>query len=80
MPEHKIRERYDRNPALIRQAVLRADRAFVYDNSALNRAPVPTLDFELGQRVRVAGRVPAWVAQLNAAELARFTAAHRSPA
>ena len=80
VPEHKIRERYERNRALIRTAVLRADRAFVYDNSALNRAPTPALDFKDGQLVRVTDPVPHWARELYAAELARFKPAERSPA
>lgn len=80
VPERKIRERYGRNPALIRQAVLKADRAFVYDNSALNQAPVPALEFRQGQVVRMSPGWPAWVAELYAPEIERFTARPRSPA
>ena len=36
VPEDKIRSRYDRGQPLIRQAVLRADRGMVFDNSRLN--------------------------------------------
>lgn len=39
VPEAKIRARYDRNGPLIRAAVLFADFAHVYDNSALNAPP-----------------------------------------
>ena len=80
VPEHKIRERYERNRSLIRTAVLRADRAFVYDNSALNQAPVSALEFKNGQLVRVAAPVPVWAGELYAPELARFRPAARSPA
>lgn len=69
VPEHKIRDRYQRNPELIRQAVLRADRAFVYDNSALNEAPIPALSFKDGKVTRSAARLPAWVKALYAAEI-----------
>ena len=43
VPEDKIRERYARNGALIRRAAMRADYAFVYDNSMLNQAPALAL-------------------------------------
>jgi predicted ABC-type ATPase len=69
VPEQKVRERYRRNPELIRQAVLRADRAFVYDNSALNQAPTPALCFTEGKITRRADRLPSWVQALYAAEL-----------
>jgi len=70
VPEQKIRDRYQRNPELIRQAVLKADRAFVYDNSALNEAPVPALTFKDGRVARSAARLPTWVKDLYAAEVA----------
>jgi predicted ABC-type ATPase len=36
VPEHKVRERYQRLWRLVAQAVLLADRAVVYDNSRLD--------------------------------------------
>src|SRR5688572_4179953 len=59
VPEDKIRERYVRNQALIKEAILKADIAFVYDNSALNKPAERAIDFKRGTVVRIADRVPA---------------------
>lgn len=75
VPEDKIRERYVRNQALIKEAVLRADYAFVYDNSAFNKPPERSIDFKFGQVVRIAERVPAWARELYAKELEKFSPA-----
>lgn len=75
VPEDKIRERYVRNQALIKEAVLKADLAFVYDNSALNKPPERSIDFKAGQVVRIADRVPAWARELYAKELEKFSPA-----
>ena len=64
VPEQKIRERYARNQELIRQAVLAADRAFVYDNSALNRPAALAIEFDRGRVVRRASHIPAWAGAL----------------
>lgn len=60
VPEDKVRERYARNQALIRKAALLADRALVYDSSALNAAPRVLLELVSGQRARCADEKPAW--------------------
>lgn len=52
VPEDKIRSRYDRGQPLIRQAVLRADRGMVFDNSRLNTPPRLMLMFAAGRLVR----------------------------
>ena len=70
VPEDKIRERFERNPALIREAALRADHAFVYDNSAMNTAPSLLMEFKHGQVVRVSENLPTWARDLYAKELA----------
>jgi predicted ABC-type ATPase len=80
VPENKIRERYVRNQALIKAAVLDADRAFVYDNSRLNKPPEIAIKFKLGKVVQVSDRVPAWVRELYADELAIFSPARLNPA
>ena len=80
VPEEKIRERYVRNQALIKEAILKADIAFVYDNSALNRPPERAIDFKLGRVVRIAERVPAWARGLYAKELEIFSPARLNPA
>lgn len=72
VPEDKIRERYERNQALIRDAVRMADRARVFDNSRLNEPHRIAIDFWAGQAVRVGEFVPAWARQLYADDLARI--------
>lgn len=79
VPPEKILERYERNPPLIRQAVLLADLAFVFDNSCLNRPPSRVLHLRLGRVVDVASHVPGWAARLYASELASFEAAPGDP-
>lgn len=64
VPEEKIRSRYERNQALIRQAVLSADVGFVYDNSALNKTPQPSLVFRHGQLVHKLETLPGWITKL----------------
>lgn len=80
VPEDKIRERYARNQALIRQAALRADYAHVYDNSVRGKAPVRSILFKDGQAVEVSDRVPAWARELYATELEKFSPARLNPA
>jgi predicted ABC-type ATPase len=71
VPEDKIRERFERNQHLIKEAVLRADRAFVFDNSALNKHPSLSMEFLEGQVARVSGNVPEWARSLYKNELRR---------
>jgi len=70
VPEEKIRERYERNPPLIRQAALAADHAFVYDNSGLNQPMARVLALRAGKVVLVGADLPAWARKLYAPELA----------
>ncbi|MDB5826227.1 MAG: zeta toxin [Variovorax sp.] len=75
VPEDKVRERYERNQPLIRQAVLRADFAFVFDNSRLNVSPRLLLSFKAGRVTMAAAALPDWAASLYAQELRAFAAA-----
>lgn len=52
VPEDKIRERYDRNPALIREAANLATVTHVYDNSRVGQPPRWLLTLERGEVVR----------------------------
>jgi predicted ABC-type ATPase len=72
VPEDKIRERYDRNQPLIRPAVLRADFAFVFDNSQLNVSPQRILSFKAGRITATASAIPDWAELLYAEELRAF--------
>ena len=69
VPEGKIRERYVRNQPLIRQAVLMADRAFVFDNSNLRESPRLLISFVGGKALQIAAGLPDWAATLYGDEL-----------
>ena len=79
VPESKIRERFARNPELIRQAVMQADKAFIYDNSTLGRPPMLVMEFTKGKVVRVSDRVPSWARELYSNELSPFSPARLNP-
>ena len=74
VPEDKIRERYERNQPLIRDAVLRADFAFVFDNSQLNVTPQCLLHFKAGRVTFSAGNLPTWASVLYTDALRAFAA------
>lgn len=69
VPEDKVRARFERCGVLIRQAVLKADRGFVYDNSGLNTPPKRCLEFKRGMRQIVRPTLPDWIRTLYADEL-----------
>ncbi|WP_334164227.1 AAA family ATPase [Phenylobacterium sp.] len=69
VPEAKIRGRYARNPALIREAVLMADAGLVFDNSAIGRPPRRLIQFRRGVAVNAAPDLPAWAAALYGGHL-----------
>ena len=64
VPEHKVGTRRDRGGALIREAVLMADRAGVFDNSAEGRPPTRHLWFRGGVETRRLAPLPDWIAAL----------------
>lgn len=73
VPEQKIRGRFERNQVLIRQAVLKADAAIVYDNSDRFEGPRPIIQFRSGRIVHIESApgavLPAWVQQLYGEDL-----------
>lgn len=69
VPEEKVRQRYDRNGPLIRQAALESDLAHVYDNSKLNHPPERVLSFTSGKPSFVAARVPEWALRIYGNDL-----------
>ena len=69
VPEDKIRSRYHRAQPLIREAVLRADRGMVFDNSLLNTPPRLVLLFASGRLLQVEPVLPEWVLTGYAADL-----------
>jgi len=71
VPDQKIRDRFARNGALIRQAVLLADRGMVFDNSGLNRPPRHCLGFAKGRLTSALPLLPGWVRDIYADDLIR---------
>jgi predicted ABC-type ATPase len=80
VPEEKIRERYERNQPLIREAALIADKAFVYDNSVIERPPKLQISFTQGKVNRVAENIPSWARNLYAKELEPYSLTRLNPA
>lgn len=78
VPEDKIRERYERNQQLIREAVKLADVALVYDNSKLGTPHQLAFMLQRGEPVHVSDRVPKWARELYAPELKQFSAARQN--
>jgi predicted ABC-type ATPase len=75
----KVVERFERNQPLIRDAVLRADRAFVYDNSVAARPPQFLIEFRDGHVHRIDAEVAPWAMKLNATELEHISFARQNP-
>lgn len=61
VPEDKIRARYERSQPLVREAVLRADRGMVFDNSRLNTPPQQMLVFATSRLIQAAPILPRWI-------------------
>lgn len=64
VPENKIRARYARNGAIIRQAVFLSDYGNVYDNSINGQAPRQLLAFRNGEEVARRPPLPSWVTDI----------------
>lgn len=73
VPEDKTRERFVRNQPLIREAVLMADTAKVFDNTKIAQPHTLAIAFERGQVVAIHASVPAWARELYAKELDRYS-------
>jgi predicted ABC-type ATPase len=69
VPEDRIRGRYQRNQALIREAVRMADRAFVLDNSLRGSPPRVLIAFVSGKPLEVSPDLPAWAQTLYGPDL-----------
>ena len=78
VPEDKIRDRYERNKQLIRQAVKLADRGYVFDNSVMSKPHTLAIELRLGQAVRVSRSMPAWARHLYEPELEHYSAARQN--
>ena len=68
-PEDRIRARYARNQPLIREAVLMADRAFVFDNSRLGEPARRLMTFVVGKVASVSHPLPDWAISLYGGDL-----------
>jgi predicted ABC-type ATPase len=75
VPAETIAARHPRTLALLQQAVRRADRAYVFDNSRLNLGFTHVLTFEGGQVERIGAYVPAWVKETYAGPIRAYLAA-----
>ena len=60
VPDEKILQRYARNKSLIRQAVLLADAALIFDSSALNTATRRLAKIAHGRLELIEDDRPAW--------------------
>lgn len=80
VPEDRIRGRYERNKALIKEAVLAADRGQVFDNSRQGLPPELALAFERGRLTYASTRVPLWAREVYAAQLERLSASRLNSA
>ena len=69
VPEKKIRERFKRNGALIRQAVMLSDVAHIYDNSKLNLPLVRVMSFTEGKLSFVVEQLPQWALSIYEEDL-----------
>lgn len=69
VPEVKIRDRYDRNGPIIRQAVLLSDAALIFDNSLLNQPPRQVMSFLDGKVTFVVPQLPEWALKIYGADL-----------
>ena len=79
VPSDKVVERFERNQPLIRLAVLRADRAFVYDNSVAARPPLWLIEFRDGVVQRIAPEIAPWAMALYARELEHIGLVRQNP-
>lgn len=70
VPEEKIRERFIRNRAIIREAVLLADLAEIHDNSNLNEGFSWALTFTNGVITGISEELPKWIAEIYAVDIA----------
>jgi predicted ABC-type ATPase len=64
VPDEKIRDRYGRLPEIVKEAIRWADKAFVVDNSYLDRALRDVLIFERGRLTYRAPDLPEWTRRI----------------
>ncbi len=80
VPLEKLAARHARTLALLPRAVLLADRAYVFDNSRLDRSFTHVLTFEGGHLRRLGRHLPEWVKTTYGDALRAYLADRRGPA
>jgi len=80
VPEQKIRDRYERNQALIRSAVTLSDTAYIFDNSKMNQPQTFVMKLQNGQVTKLGENLPAWARALYSEQLKSFSQARLNPA
>jgi len=78
VPADTVISRFPRTLDLIRQAALRADRAYVFDNSRLDRGITHLLTFEAGRLRRIGAWLPDWAKRAYADELREYLGARKA--
>jgi predicted ABC-type ATPase len=73
VPEDKVRQRYERNQPIIREAAKLADRAYIFDNSSLGKPHELALILKGGQVVRASKIIPAWARKVYEQELSNVS-------
>lgn len=61
VPEDKIRTRYERSLANLREAILLSDRAYLFDNSAMSYKWIAEYDGATGELRYIEEEIPQWV-------------------
>ena len=61
VPEDKIRTRYEKSLANLREAILLSDRAYLFDNSAMSYKWIAEYDGATGELRYIEEEIPQWV-------------------
>lgn len=77
VPIAKLTARHARTLALLPRAVLLVDRAYVFDNSRLDRSCTHVLTFEAGRLRRLGRHLPEWVKTAYGDALRAYLAGRR---
>lgn len=80
VPEHKIRSRYERSNANLKEAIQIADKVNVYDNTNYGKNHRAILAFENGKLTKVGNNIPEWAQKQFKEELKGRTPKELNPA
>jgi predicted ABC-type ATPase len=64
VPEDRIRQRYQRNQSLIRDAARLVDRTYIFDNSKIGEPHQLIAILDRGRAVRIDAAAPDWVREI----------------